>query len=175
MTRSNSICAVANAHDVARRATTSASARVGVRIMVAVADEAESRRRRERRRLAALETETRAARAEESAAREARRRREALHRRTPQNPPGAFSVFAPPRDADPRGYDFQTPPPQRAPRHHLAAPYEGAGYGDPEYDHHHHPATNAHMHRPRRGRQVVHGPFISPLQTQTLWGGRCYE
>ena len=42
VTRSNSICAVANAHDVARRATTSASARVGVRIMVAVADEADS-------------------------------------------------------------------------------------------------------------------------------------
>ena len=41
VTRSNSICAVANAHDVARRATTSASARVGVRIMVAVADEAD--------------------------------------------------------------------------------------------------------------------------------------
>ena len=125
----------------------------------AVADEAESRRRRERRRLAALEAETRAARAEESAAREARRRREALHRRTPQNPPGAFSVFAPPRDADPRGYDFQTPPPQRAPRHHLAAPYEGAGYGDhPEYDQHHHPEYDddhpEYAHHPEYERRV---------------------
>ena len=143
----------------------------------AVADEAESRRRRERRRLAALEAETRAARAEESAAREARQRREALHRRTPQNPPGAFSVFAPPRDADPRGYDFQTPPPQRAPRHHLAAPYEGPGYGDPEYDHHHpeydddhpeyahHPEYDAYARAPPRSTtpRAVLGPRrVSP-------------